>query len=201
MGEVEQADVQYAKAQLREQARARRRQRSAADRDRVAQALVARGLQACAGAQVVAAYASFGTEPGTGPLRAALREAGVTVLLPVVRGEDLAWALDPGGSLVTGGERGLPEPDAALLGVGGAGLVAAGATVVLAPALVVDADGVRLGKGAGFYDRVLGSLPRGAARTLAVVHDDEVLAAGAVPASPHDLAGRVDGALTPGTGT
>ncbi len=201
MDEDEDGSVREAKARLREQVRARRRARTVAERDRVAEALVVRGLHACAGASVVAAYASFGTEPGTGPLRSALRHAGVRVLLPVVRGEDLAWALDPGGSLPVGGERGLPEPESAGEGTGAAGLVAAGATVVLVPALVVDTDGVRLGKGGGFYDRVLGSLPRGAARTLAIVHDDELLAAGAVPASPHDLAGRVDGALTPGTGS
>ena len=71
----------------------------------------------------------------------------------------------------------------------------AGAAVVLVPALAVDRAGVRLGRGAGFYDR---SLPLAAptARLVAVVRDDELV--DQLPAEPHDV--RMTHALTPGAG-
>ena len=71
----------------------------------------------------------------------------------------------------------------------------AAATVVLVPALAVDRAGVRLGRGAGFYDR---SLPLAAptARLVAVVRDDELV--DRLPAEPHDV--RMTHALTPNGG-
>src|SRR3954451_23341972 len=43
-------------------------------------------------ADVVAAYASFGTEPDTGPLLAGLCRHGVRVLLPILENDmDLSW--------------------------------------------------------------------------------------------------------------
>ena len=71
----------------------------------------------------------------------------------------------------------------------------AAATVVLVPALAVDRGGVRLGRGAGFYDR---SLPLAAtgARLVAVVRDDELV--DRLPAEPHDV--RMTHALTPSGG-
>ena len=68
-------------------------------------------------------------------------------------------------------------------------------TVVLVPALAVDRIGVRLGRGAGFYDR---SVPLAApgARLVAVVRDDELVEQ--LPAEPHDV--RMTHALTPSGG-
>ena len=60
----------------------------------------------------------------------------------------------------------------------------ADATVVFVPALAVDRAGVRLGRGAGFYDRSL-PLAAPAARLVAVVRDDELV--DEVPAEPHDV--------------
>jgi 5-formyltetrahydrofolate cyclo-ligase len=54
---------------------------------------------------------------------------------------------------------------------------------------------VRLGRGAGFYDRTLGLANR-AARLIAVVRDDELVER--LPAEPHDV--RMTHALTPGHG-
>ena len=45
---------------------------------------------------------------------------------------------------------------------------------MLVPALAVDRRGVRLGRGAGFYDRSL-PLAAPAARLVAVVRDDELV--------------------------
>ena len=73
--------------------------------------------------------------------------------------------------------------------------VAAGALVVLVPALAVDRRGVRLGRGAGFYDRSL-TLARPDTPLIAVVRDDELL--DRLPAEPHDV--RMTHALTPQKG-
>jgi 5-formyltetrahydrofolate cyclo-ligase len=186
------------KALLRTELSARRTARPAAERQRVADRLADLALELCSGAGVVAAYASFGGEPGTAPLRRALRSAGATVLLPVVRGNELAWVVDDGAEPRRGGQRGVPEPTGAVLGVGAAGLLAAGVAVVLMPALAVDAAGVRLGRGGGYYDRLLAGLPAHPVGPLrvALVHDDEALIA--VPAERHDA--RVDLVLAPGLG-
>ncbi len=66
------------------------------------------------------------------------------------------------------------------------------ASVILVPALAVDRAGVRLGRGAGFYDRSL-PLADAAARLIAVVRDDELV--DRLPAEPHDV--RMTHALTP----
>ncbi len=122
----------------------------------------------------LAAFASFGGEPPTAPLLAALRAAGVRILLPVLLGDnDLDWADDAGATL---GRDAIAEAD-----------------LVLAPALAVDRAGHRLGQGGGSYDR---ALPRTTAQVLAVVFDDELL--DAVPSEPHDC--RVDGVLSPQRG-
>jgi 5-formyltetrahydrofolate cyclo-ligase len=93
----------------------------------------------------------------------------------------------------------MPEPAGTAIGVGAGGLVVAHCTVLLLPALAAGRDGVRLGQGGGFYDRLLSKLaayPAGPLR-VAVVHDDELLPAGAVPAEPYDLDALVDEVLTP----
>jgi 5-formyltetrahydrofolate cyclo-ligase len=59
----------------------------------------------------------------------------------------------------------------------------------------VDRNGIRLGRGAGFYDRTL-VLTDPAARLVAVVRDDEVV--DKLPAEPHDV--RMTHALTPSRG-
>lgn len=53
--------------------------------------------------------------------------------------------------------------------------------VVVVPALAVDAEGYRLGYGAGFYDRALSRLD---ATSVAVVFECQILAE--VPTEPHD---------------
>ncbi len=55
-------------------------------------------------------------------------------------------------------------------------------TMVVLPALAVSDDGARLGRGGGWYDRLLDALPR--ARSICVVHSSRVVPA--IPAEPHD---------------
>ncbi|SRR6266496_1797937 len=140
----------------------------------------------------VCAYVPFGTEPGTKALVDALAEGGARVLLPIIRPEPgpLDWA-EYDGDLVPGRLRGILEPTGRRLGVEAVG----SAELVLVPAMAVDQRGVRLGRGAGHYDRSLVFAAAGAA-LLAVVRDDELVAR--LPGEAHDV--RMNGTLTPGRG-
>ncbi|MFC9893588.1 5-formyltetrahydrofolate cyclo-ligase [Nocardia sp. NPDC127579] len=137
----------------------------------------------------VCAYMPARGEPGSASLPDALRAAGARVLLPVTGPPGpLDWAEYTGPDSVRPARFGLLEPTGALLGssaVGRAGLI-------LVPALAVDLRGVRLGRGAGYYDRTLAAA-RADARLIAVVRDRELV--DRLPEEPHDL--RMGWALTP----
>lgn len=183
-------DVGAAKAALRARVRAMRTARPLAESVAVAGSVRDVALSWLGDAGVVALFVSVGREPGTGPLLDALVARGTRVLLPVVRpGRVLDWAAYDGPSALAPATYGLLEPTGDLLGPG----AVAAADVVLAPGLAVSRDGLRLGQGGGFYDRVLGLLPARTRRAV-VLHDDEVGLP--VPVEPHDQ--RVPLALTPG---
>jgi 5-formyltetrahydrofolate cyclo-ligase len=184
-----------AKQALRAELIARREAISDDDRARVGVALAGhlRDAPMPIGPEAtVCAYVSIGTEPPTGPLLAALAEAGARVLLPISLSgapSPLEWAAAEGPESLTPGRFGLLEPTGERLGP----TAVREADVVFVPALAVDERGVRLGRGAGFYDRSLVGA-RGA--LVAVVHDDEVLAH--VPGDDHDV--PMTWALTPSGG-
>jgi 5-formyltetrahydrofolate cyclo-ligase len=71
----------------------------------------------------------------------------------------------------------------------------AAADLVLLPALGADRHGVRLGRGAGYYDRSL-VFASPATDLVAVVRDAELVER--LPAQDHDI--PMTGALTPGQG-
>lgn len=183
------------KPSLRARIRADRRALGDDERERLATAVADVLLEQpmIRTASVVAAYASLPWEPGTGPLRAALRAAGVSVLLPIRRpDDDLDWAVDTGTTSLSLTGPALPEPVSTPVGPDGI----AAAEVIVAPALAVDTDGFRLGQGGGSYDRALRRVSPSAV-VLALVFDDEVFDAAVepLPREPHDV--RVDGVLTP----
>ena len=103
-------------------------------------------------------------------LPAAFTQLGARVLLPVVpmEGRELTWAVDTG--RLTPGRFGLLEPLGPRLGPTAIGT----ADVVVVPALAVASDGVRLGRGGGYYDRAL-QHARGDAVLVALVFDDELV--------------------------
>jgi 5-formyltetrahydrofolate cyclo-ligase len=144
--------------------------------------------------ETVCAYVPVGSEPGSIALIDALLPR--KVLLPVARHDatgipmPLQWGQYQPGGLVEA-RFGLREPAEPWLPAD----AVAGATVVLVPALAVDRTGVRLGRGAGFYDRSL-VLADHATRLVAVVRDDELV--DKLPAEPHDV--RMTHALTPNRG-
>ncbi|MCV7178159.1 5-formyltetrahydrofolate cyclo-ligase [Mycolicibacterium sphagni] len=144
----------------------------------------------------VCAYLPVGSEPGSPEMVDRLRKLCARVLLPVTRsGADgrplaLLWGVYVPGALVAA-RFGLLEPAEPWL----PSSAVAEADVVLVPALAVDRNGVRLGRGGGFYDRSL-ALCRPGARLVAVVRDEEVV--DELPSEPHDI--RVTHVVTPKQG-
>lgn len=140
--------------------------------------------------QTVCAYVPVGTEPGSRDVLDELRATGVQVLLPVVTGAaPLDWAAYDGE--LRPGPHKLLEP--AGLRLGPAAIRTA--ELIIVPALAVDRTGVRLGRGAGHYDRSLVHAAEGAAR-IGVVRDQEFLPE--LPADRHDV--RMTAVLTPSGG-
>ncbi|HLS39304.1 MAG TPA: 5-formyltetrahydrofolate cyclo-ligase [Ornithinicoccus sp.] len=106
----------------------------------------------------VTAYESMRTEPPVEEIVRRLREAGARVIVPITL---------PAGVLdwhVAG------DPDRRPLGQE----VLAEVDVALVPGLGVDRSGVRLGKGGGYYDRVIPRLRPGTPAVV-VLHDHEVV--------------------------
>jgi len=184
------------KAAWRRRLLAARRALGAAEHAAEAAALARHVLALATAGGTVCAYVPVGGEPGSPAMLDALRGAGMRVLLPVVCHDEagrplpLRWGEYRPDTLVPGAY-GLREPAPPHLPAG----AVAGAAVLLIPALAVDRSGVRLGRGAGFYDRTL-PLADPAARRVAVVRDEELV--DALPAEPHDV--RMTHALTPGRG-
>jgi 5-formyltetrahydrofolate cyclo-ligase len=174
------------KQALRAATVARRAARSPDARVAAGDALIRHGLAACAGAGCVAAYVGVGTEPPTIPLLDALRACGIRVLLPVIEGDGLDWAGYDGPASLADGPLGLAEPVGARIGPE----ALHDADVVLIPALAVDHEGHRLGRGRGYYDRALRTVT---APVIAVVYDDDVL--DTVTVESHDR--NVDSWVTP----
>jgi 5-formyltetrahydrofolate cyclo-ligase len=149
-------------------------------------------LEELAGARTVAAYVSIGSEPGTRALLEVLRGRREHVLLPVLLGDnDLDWAVYGGPEGLERSARGLYQPAGPRLGVD----AVTEADVVLLPGLAVDGRGMRLGRGGGSYDRVLGRLEAAGAGAalMMLLYGHEVL--GRVPAEAHDR--PVDAVVTP----
>jgi 5-formyltetrahydrofolate cyclo-ligase len=141
----------------------------------------------------VCAYLPIGSEPGSAELPEALRAAGHEVLLPVVPAElgPLDWARYDGPDDLGPGPIGLREPVGQRLGPA----AIAQARLVLVPALAVDRRGVRIGKGAGYYDRSL-PLASPGVPLIVMVYDDELV--DRLPAEDHDF--RTTGVLRPSSG-
>ena len=181
------------KSELRAALLEARRGVSPYEHDAEAQALVRHLPALVAGAETVCAYVPVGSEPGSIELIDELHRRRLRVLLAVARSnatgdpQPLQWGEYRPGELVEArfGLREPPEPWLATDAV-------AQASVILVPALAVDRAGVRLGRGAGFYDRSL-PLADPAAHLVAVVRDDELI--DLLPAEPHDV--RMTHALTP----
>jgi 5-formyltetrahydrofolate cyclo-ligase len=166
---------------LRRQVLRSRQERGAEQRLLVAEAIAEHLLaEAVTRVDRIACHLSMGTEPGTGPLITGLLQRGVEVIVPVTHEHHrLEWAVfDPAAPLRLS-SIGIPEPDRGPF-LPAEALDDAG--LVIVPALAVDHAGHRLGRGAGYYDRALGTVT---APICAVVHAIELVES--VPHEPHDV--------------
>lgn len=141
----------------------------------------------------VAAYLSTDSEPGSLELVAWLASRDVEVLLPVLTHPDgqrlpePAWAPYGGPDRLRAGRRSILQPTTPLVedAVARMGLV-------VCPAVAADLTGQRLGRGGGWYDRVLAELDP-AVVVWTLLNDDEVLSS--IPTDPWDR--PVDVVATP----
>lgn len=136
----------------------------------------------------VCAYVPVGSEPGSLEMLDSLHAAGHEVLLPVVppAAGPLDWAAYTGPESLVAAPLGLREPAGPRLGP----QAVSRARLVLVPGLAADRTGVRLGRGAGHYDRTL-PLVAPDVPIVIVLNDEELVER--LPAEPHDR--RVTGAL------
>jgi 5-formyltetrahydrofolate cyclo-ligase len=180
-----------AKSAAREHHLSRRQRRTVAERSAATAAITTALLRGLAGARTFAAYVPDPDEPGYGRLPAAFTQLGSRVLLPVMPGEgrQLAWAVDTG--RLAPGRVGVLEPMGPRLGPTAIGA----ADVVVVAALAVARDGIRLGRGGGYYDRALQHV-RDDAVLVALLFDGELV--DELPTEPHDR--RVTAVVTPSGG-
>ena len=121
------------------------------------------------GVKTIASYVPLANEPDVTEFNR-LAAQSANLVLPRIIGDSLEFA---SGEQVRG-PLGICEPRGEAVELASIGLM-------IVPALAVDEMGNRLGKGKGFYDRVLGSFK---SLSVAVVFESEVIEA--VPSEPHD---------------
>lgn len=177
------------KAELRVEALARRQALSEADRAAAADAICAHVLAqpVVARARRIAAYISMASEPGTGPMIAALMERGIEVIVPIsLPGGGLDWVIHSPDDTYIITPLGIAEPGGERLGAEALTM----ADLVILPALAVDHAGHRLGRGAGYYDRALAGT---SAVRCVLLFSGEITES--LPHEPHDV--PVDMVITP----
>ncbi len=148
--------------------------------------------------EVVASYLSFDTEVPTFLLNEAILAAGLKLIVPCGLEQSRWGELDPVQHTRALYRRFNPHPPLLAREMLCDELAKLGLRFIFLPALAVDRTGVRLGRGAGWYDQALAHCdPTCATRPqlIALVHEGEVLQAGTLPREPHDQ--LVDQVLTP----
>lgn len=106
-------------------------------------------------------------------------EEGKRVLLPVCKGEELELRLYEGESSLKEGAYGIMEPTGPLFPEGRYTEV----QLAIIPGMAFDREGHRLGRGKGYYDRLLPKLAK--ARLKGVCWPFQLL--DEVPSEPHDI--------------
>lgn len=101
-----------------------------------------------------------------------------TLLLPCVAGDDLVLRQYTGAECLVAGEQfGIGEP------TGAEWTDLDAVEMIVVPGVAFDRQGNRMGRGRGFYDRLLSSTPR--AMKVGVCYDFQMIEA--VPVEPHDV--------------
>ena len=127
-------------------------------------------------ARVVAAYAALPGEPDLRPLDWAGEK---TVLLPRMDRDDLVFHAVTDATQLKSGAFGVMEPDPDQCPA----FDPREAALIFVPGVAFTNEGGRLGRGRGFYDRLLASLPPELLR-VGVCFPDQILAD--LPREPHD---------------
>jgi len=180
--------VSRSKDTVREQSISSRSVRSSSEISTAGLALGNHDWAALCKGQLVTCFVSMASEPPTTQVRTKLIELGKAVALPIMKpGNSLAWGFD--GTELVKNSYGIYEPTSAEIDI-------TNVSAILIPALRVGRDGSRLGRGAGYYDRVLSTLPTyisGGPLRVCLVFDDEVDES--VPSEAHDA--PIDVIVTP----
>lgn len=183
------------KQELRADFAARRAQMSSQDRVLAAAQLVthlASNPLRLGERATVACYVPMDPEPGSMEFLDELRALGCPVIVPVVPAgapQPLDWVRYESAASLTRGRFGLLEPNGTPLGVRAIDM----ADVIFVPALALARTGIRLGRGAGYYDRTIGGSDR---ELVGIVYDHELV--DDLPGDSYDVPMRW--ALTPGRG-
>ena len=153
---------------------------SAPERAAAAEALAERFGRAdfLLSSQTLVGYVALSDELGVSAALSGWLRRGGQLGLPVVQGPGLEIRSWPRGDPLVRGRLGTMEPTGPLLDLPEDGT----GCVVMVPGRAFDHAGNRLGRGGGYYDRLLARLPK--ATTVGVGFDCQVVAR--VPAEPHD---------------
>jgi 5-formyltetrahydrofolate cyclo-ligase len=184
------SDAGNRKRALRAELRERRRNLTGPERDAATAGLTRNlvDLTTDLSARSIAAYLSTSVEPNTRPFLNWAHRQGIRVLLPITREDGLLDWTTGDGETETEGLYGMPEAVGDLLGP----IAINDVDLIVIPAAAVDATGMRMGWGRGYFDKTLGSMEK-CPPVYAVVFDSELV--DDVPREKHDQ--PVDGAVTP----
>lgn len=169
------------KAELRKQIRLNKQQYGQAELAVLSEA-VRRRLQSHPLYQRAAPLLLFSPLPDEPDIRGVIDEAAMTrrVLLPVVTGsESMELREYRGPERMSRGAFGILEPE------GKAFTDYASIDLAVIPGVAFDAAGHRLGRGRGYYDRLLAAMAPFAVPTLGLCFDFQKLPA--IPVEPHDI--------------
>lgn len=130
--------------------------------------------------RTVAAYASFGHEVDTTGLLTSLYQRGFRVVLPVVNrsARTMEFKTMETLSSLRSGSFGIREP------VQGRHCSPPEIDLFFVPGLAFDHHGLRLGRGAGYYDRYLANARTGALK-IGLAYQRQI--SPGLPAEPHDI--------------
>ena len=168
------------KQELRAQVRQYKRQFTQQQLGELSLPIVARIKPLLQDAQTIVAYYSLDDEVCTHSLINELLAAGKTVYLPkVISAEEMVLCRYTGPESLQQGAFGIMEP------VGDTLSTNTTIDVVLVPGMAFDAEGHRLGRGKGYYDRFLSTLANPRPRLIGVCFDFQKV--DVVPTEPCDV--------------
>lgn len=126
--------------------------------------------------QAIALYNATKLEPPTNDLIKKIAKDR-NVFLPIVSGDDLLWVKNPKEFAL--GAFNILEPQGPAAPINNFPEI----SVLVIPAFAVSRSGIRLGKGGGFYDRLLSKLET-QVKKIVLVFDNEIFEE--IPHEPHD---------------